>query len=119
QYGGFLIFRKDLIPLTQNFNLQNRNDINEVISHLMSLDSKEEECKNVESILNFIFDNNDEDVVVEVLVIDYEDNITVNIKYTGKEGLFEEIKKEVCDDDSLKFTNVLGFNNIKYEIKKS
>ena len=119
QYGGFLIFRKDLIPLTQNFNLQNRNDKNEVTNHLMSLDCKEEECKNVESILNFIFDNNDEDIVVEVLVIDYEDNITVNIKYTGKEGLFEEIKKEVCDEDSLKFTNVLGFNNIKYEIKKS
>ena len=119
QYGGFLIFRKDLIPLTQNFNLQNRNEKNEVTNHLMSLDCKEEECKNVESILNFIFDNNNEDVAVEVLVIDYEDNITVNIKYTGKEGLFEEIKKEVCDDDNLKFTNVLGFNNIKYEIKKS
>ena len=118
EYGGLLLFREDLIPLTQNFNLQNRNDKNEVISHLMSLGCKEEECKNVESILNYIFDNNEEDVSVEVLVINYEDNIAVNIKDTGKEGLFEEIKKEVCDDD-LKFTNVLGFNNIGYTIKKS
>ena len=36
----------------------------------------------------------------------------------GKEGLFDEIKKQVSDDENLKFTNVLGFNNFEYVINK-
>lgn len=48
-------------------------------------------------------------LIMEIMVIDYDDNVNVNIKDTGKEGLFDEIKKQVSDDENLKFTNVLGF----------
>lgn len=119
QYCGILLFRKDLIPITENFTLENKNDQTDLINHLKSINSTDEKCENVSSILNYIFDNNDESTVVEVVVINYDDNINVNIKDTGKEGLFEEIKKEVSDEDNLKFTNVLGFNNIEYVINKN
>ena len=57
-------------------------------------------------------------LIMEIMVIDYDDNVNVNIKDTGKEGLFDEIKKQVSDDENLKFTNVLGFNNFEYVINK-
>ena len=57
-------------------------------------------------------------LIMEIMVIDYDDNVNVNINDMGKEGLFDEIKKQVSDDENLKFTNVLGFNNFEYVINK-
>ena len=118
KYYGMLLFNKSLIPHTENFTLHCKNDESEVISHLKSLGCTVKDYKNIEAIINCIFDNNDSDTIMEILVIDYDDNINVNIKDTGKEGLFDEIKKQVSDDESLKFTNVLGFNNVEYVINK-
>ena len=113
-----LLFKEDLVPHTEHFTLQGKNDETEVISHLKSLECTVEDYKNIETIVNCIFDNNDADTIMEIMVIDYDDNVNVNIKDTGKEGLFDEIKKQVSDDENLKFTNVLGFNNVEYVINK-
>ena len=118
EYSGMLLFKEDLVPHTEHFTLQGKNDETEVISHLKSLECTVEDYKNIETIVNCIFDNNDADTIMEIMVIDYDDNVNVNIKDTGKEGLFDEIKKQVSDDENLKFTNVLGFNNFEYVINK-
>lgn len=118
EYSGMLLFKEDLIPHTEYFTLHGKNDETEVMGHLKSLECTAEDYKNIEAIVNCIFDNNDADTIMEIMVIDYDDNVNVNIKDTGKEGLFDEIKKQVSDDENLKFTNVLGFNNVEYVINK-
>ncbi len=112
------MFKENLIPNTEHFTVRSKNDESEVIGHLKSLECTAEDYKNIEAIVNCIFDNNDSDTIMEILVIDYDDNVNVNIKDTGKDGLLDEIKKHVSDDENLKFTNVLGFNNVEYTIKK-
>ena len=118
KYRGMLLFEKDLIERTENFNLNSKSDESDVISHLKSLKADETRCKDVESIINYIFDNNDEEVIVEVLVIDYEDNININIKDTGKSDLFENMKKDLSYSEKLKSIEVLGLNNYEYTISK-
>ena len=55
---------------------------------------------------------------VEILLIDYEDNITVNMKDEGKREVMKSIEKDFSDDN-IKVSEVLGFNNIEYTINKS
>ena len=118
KYKGMLLLEEDLIPLTENFNLYSKNDESEVINHLKSLDVDEARCGDMESILNGIFDNNTEDIVVEVVIINHDDNVHIDIKDNGKSDFFENIKKEVSNPDALKFIEVLGFNNMEYVIDK-
>ncbi|WP_295611734.1 MATE family efflux transporter [uncultured Methanobrevibacter sp.] len=92
EYSGMLLFKEDLIPHTEYFTLHGKNDETEVMGHLKSLECTAEDYKNIEAIVNCIFDNNDADTIMEIMVIDYDDNVNVNIKDTGKEGLFDEIK---------------------------
>ena len=120
EYSGILLIKKDIEDRSKNFSLTSKNDEKEIMSYLKDLNADENNCKDVEIILNYLFEHNSEKTVVEILVINYDDNITVNIKDNGKKGLFEDIKKEIgSNKDNIKYTNVLGFNNIKYEINKN
>ena len=120
EYSGILLIKKDIEDRSENFSLTSKNDEKEIMSYLKDLNADENNCKDVEIILNYLFEHNSEKTVVEILVINYDDNITVNIKDNGKKGLFEDIKKEIgSNKDNIKYTNVLGFNNIKYEINKN
>ena len=64
-----------------------------------------------------IFDSNDGNVSIEILVIDYGDKITVNMKDEGKKEVIENIKK-TFSQDNVKVSEVLGLNNIEYTINE-
>ena len=118
EYKGLLLFEKELVPLTENFSLYSKSDKSNVLNHLKSLNVSETQCKDVEVIFDYLFDNNSDDTIVEALIISHEDKITVNIKDNGKSGFFENIKKEISNHDALKSIGVLGFNNMEYSIAK-
>ena len=118
KYKGMLLLEEDKVPLTENFNLYSKNDESIVLNHLKSLNVDETKCRDMESILNCLFDNNDEDLVVEVLIINNEDNVHIDIKDNGKLDFFDNIKKQISNPDALKFIEVLGFNNLEYIIHK-
>ena len=64
-----------------------------------------------------IFDTNDHSTYVEVLVIDYDDNIHVDIKYEGEKENLEHLKNSF-PDNIFKFAEVLGFNTVEYVMDK-
>lgn len=53
-----------------------------------------------------------------MLIIDYDDNIHVDIKYDGEKENLEVIKKKF-PENLFKYAEVLGFNNIEYVMDKS
>ncbi|MBQ6443517.1 MAG: hypothetical protein IJJ11_02415 [Methanosphaera sp.] len=118
-YEGLFFIEKDLVHKTKNFVLTN-NDMDarkECISHLKSLNASDEFCVNVEKIFNVIFDTNEPDTYVEILVIDYDDNIHLDIKYDGNLENLEHIKN-AFPEGMLKYAEILGFNNIEYVMDK-
>ena len=106
KYKGILLFEKELIPLTENFSLYSKSDKSNVINHLKSLNVDETQCEDIELVFDYLFDNNINDTIVEALIINYDDKITVNIKDNGKSGFFENIKKELSNTDALKSIEV-------------
>ena len=119
KYEGLFFIEKDLVHKTKNFVLTN-NDMDarkECISHLKSLNASDEFCVNVEKIFNVIFDTNEPGTYVEILVIDYDDNIHLDIKYDGNLENLEHIKN-AFPDGMLKYAEILGFNNIEYVMNK-
>lgn len=52
-----------------------------------------------------------------VLLIDYGDRITVNMKDEGKSEMMGEIEK-TFSSESIKISEVLGFNNIEFTFEK-
>ncbi|AWX31902.1 MATE family efflux transporter [Methanosphaera sp. BMS] len=119
KYEGLFFIEKDLVHKTKNFVLTN-NDMDarkECISHLKSLDASDEFCVNVEKIFNVIFDTNGPGTYMEILVIDYDDNIHLDIKYDGNLENLEHIKN-VFPEGMLKYAEILGFNNIEYVMDK-
>ena len=54
---------------------------------------------------------------IEILVIDYGDKITVNMKDEGKKDVIENIKK-TFSQDNVQVSEVLGLNNIEYTINE-
>ena len=119
KYSGLFFIEKDLVHKTKNFVLTNNNleARNECIQHLRSLNASDEFCENTEKIFDVIFDTNEPGTYVEVLVIDYNDNIHLDIKYDGEKENLEHIKNNF-PEDLLKYAEVLGFNNIEYVMKK-
>ena len=119
KYEGLFFVEKNLVHKTKNFVLTNNNSNakNECLEHLRSLNATEEFCRNTEKIFDTIFDTNDEGTYVEVLVIDYEDNIHLDIKYDGEKENLDHIKNNF-PEGMLKYTEVLGFNDIEYVMKK-
>ncbi|MBQ6345889.1 MAG: hypothetical protein IJI96_07230 [Methanobrevibacter sp.] len=120
EYDGLFFIRKGLIEKTRNYTLESKNDDAkaEMFNHLRSLNVDSSSFETLDKILDTIFDSNDEKVHVEILLIDYDDKITVNMKDEGKREVLQHIGKSFSQD-SIKVSEVLGFNNIEYTIKKS
>ncbi|WP_296795910.1 MATE family efflux transporter [uncultured Methanobrevibacter sp.] len=119
KYSTIFFIEKDLIDKTENFVLTD-NDLNarkKCLNHLKNLNANDEFCDNVNKIFDVIFDNNSHDTYVEVLVIDYDDNIHVDIKYDGEHENLEQLKHNF-QEGLFKYTEVLGLNAIEYEMKK-
>ena len=86
---------------------------------MKTLDLDDSSTKTIVKLVDEIFRYNNNDVAMEVLIVDYDDNITVNIKDEGKKNIWEDISKDILDNKDIKFTEVLGFNNTEYVINKS
>ncbi|MEE1129610.1 MAG: MATE family efflux transporter [Methanobrevibacter sp.] len=120
EYSGLFFVENDLVHKTKNFVLTD-NDMNsrkECLNHLKELDASDEFCNNTDKIFDVIFDTNDLGTYVEVLVIDYDDNIHVDIKYDGEQENLETLKHSF-PADLFKCAEVLGFNTIEYVMGKS
>ena len=120
KYGGLLFFEKDLVDKTENFVLtdNDEDERKDCLNHLKNLNADEEFCNNTNKIFDVIFETNPHDTYVEVLVIDYPDNIHLDIKYDGEKKNLDNLKKKF-PEDLLKYAEVLGFNTIEYVMDKS
>jgi Na+-driven multidrug efflux pump len=119
KYSGLFFIEHDLIPKTRNFVLTD-NDLNarnECLTHLKDLNADDKFCDNVNKIFDVIFDTNPHGTYVEVLVIDYDDNIHLDVKYDGEHENLEHLKHNF-PEGLLKYAEVLGFNTIEYVMKK-
>lgn len=120
QYSGLFFFEEDLIPRTRNFVFAD-NDLaekEECLNHLKDLNADETFCNNANRLFETIFESNESDTPVEVLITDYDDTINLDIKYDGEKENLEYIKKEFVEDN-VKYAELLGFNNIEYVMNKS
>lgn len=120
EYSGMLFINESLIEKTRNY-IFNRDgtEKNEMFNYLDALDVDKSDIDCLNLIVDRILNENEGDIAVEVLIIDYGDKVTANIKDEGKDSIFEEIKKEVDLHDSVKYSQTLGFNNIEYVMTKS
>lgn len=119
QYSGLFFIEHDLIPKTRNFVLTD-NDLNarnECLTHLKDLNADDMFCDNTNKIFDVIFNTNPHGTYVEVLVIDYDDNIHLDVKYDGEHENLEHLKHNF-PEGLLKYAEVLGFNTIEYVMKK-
>ena len=107
-----------MIEKTRNYTLKSKNDNEktEMFNHLESLNIDSSSCETLNKLINMIFDLNDENVSIDILLIDYGDKITVNMKDEGKREVLENIEK-TFSQDNVKVSEVLGLNNIEYTIK--
>ena len=87
----------------------------EIFAHLESLNADNSSIETLDKIIDTIFDSNNEKVHVEILLIDYDDKITINMKDEGKREVKKEIEKSFSQD-TIKISEVMGFNNIEYVI---
>ena len=119
EYSGIFFIKKGLIEKTRNYTLKSKNDNEktEMFNHLKSLNVDFSSSETLNKIINMIFDLNDENINVEILVIDYGDKITVNMKDEGKREVIENIEK-TFSQDNVKVSEVLGLNNIEYTINE-
>ncbi|MBR6023663.1 MAG: hypothetical protein IK044_01700 [Methanobrevibacter sp.] len=119
EHEGLFFIRKGLIEKTRNYTLKSKNDDvkSEMFNHLKTLNVDSSSLKTLDNIINTIFDSNDEKVHVEILLIDYDDKIAVNMKDEGKREVLKDIEKSFSQDN-VKVSEVLGFNNIEYTIKR-
>ena len=121
EYSEPFFIKKDLIQKTRNYTIESVNDATrtEMMEHLKTLDLDDSSTETIVKLIDEIFKFNNNDVAMEVLIVDYDDNITINIKDEGKKNIWENISKDLLDNKSIKFTEVLGFNNTEYVIDKS
>ena len=119
EYSGLFFIRKGLIEKTRNYTLESKNDYvkSEMYNQLGSLNADNSSIETLDKIINTIFDSNNEKVHLEILLIDYDDKITVNMKDEGEREVMKDIEKSFSQDN-IKVSEVLGFNNIEYLIKK-
>ncbi len=117
EYYGLFFIRKGLIEKSRNYTIKSKNDNmkSEMFNHLKSLNVENSSIETLDKIINTIFDSNNEKIHVEILLIDYGDKITINMKDEGKREVMKDIEKSY-PQDNLKVSEVLGFNNIEYEI---
>ena len=120
EYYGLFFIKKGLIEKTRNYTLESKKDSakSEMFNHLKSLNTDNSSIDILDKIINTIFDSNNEKLHMEILLIDYGDKITINMKDEGKREVMKDIEKSFSQD-SIKVSEVLGFNNIEYEINRS
>ena len=120
EYYGLFFIKKGLIEKTRNYTLESKNDDakSEMFNHLKSLNTDNSSIDTLDKIINTIFDSNNEKLHMEILLIDYGDKITINMKDEGKREVMKDIEKSFSQD-SIKVSEVLGFNNVEYEINRS
>ena len=120
EYYGLFFIKKGLIEKTRNYTLESKNDDakSEMFNHLKSLNTDNSAIDTLDKIINTIFDSNNEKLHMEILLIDYGDKITINMKDEGKREVMKDIEKSFSQD-SIKVSEVLGFNNVEYEINRS
>ena len=120
EYSGLLFIKKYLIKKTKNYTLKNKNDDikDEIINHLKSLNVRDSYLETLNRIIDTIFDSNSNSIHIEILIIDYGNKITINLKDEGKIEAMKNIKKSFSNEN-IKVSEVLGFNNIEYIINKS
>ena len=119
EYSGLFFIKKGLIEKTRNYTIKSKddNEKTEMFNHLESLNVDSSSFETLNKLINMIFDTNNQNVSVEVLLIDYGDKITVNIKDEGKREVRENVKK-TFSQDNIKVSEVLGLNNIEYTINE-
>ena len=117
--SGLFFIRKGLMEKSRNYALESKDDgmSAEMYNHLKTLNVDSSSLERLEKIINTIFDSNDDNVHVEILLVDYDDKIAVNIKDEGKREVLKDIEKSFSQDN-VKVSEVLGFNNIEYTIEK-
>ena len=119
KYSGLFFIEKDLVHKTKNFVLtgNDSNSRKECLDYLKNLNASEEFCENVNKLFDVIFETNDSSTYVEVLIIDYDDNIHLDVKYDGEKENLEHLKNNFSDN-IFKYAEVLGFNTIEYVMEK-
>ena len=117
EYSGLFFIREGLIEKTRNYTLESKNDDvkSEMFNHLESLNADSSSIETLDKIINTIFDSNNGKVHVEILLIDYDDKISINMKDEGKREVLKDIEKSFSQDN-VKVSEVLGFNNVEYVI---
>jgi hypothetical protein len=120
EYSGLFFIRRGLIEKTRNYTLESKNDDmkSEMFNHLKSLNADNSSIETLDKIINTIFDSNNGKVHMEILLVDYGDKITINMKDEGKREAMNDIEKSFSKDN-IKVSEVLGFNNIEYVINRS
>ena len=101
EYYGLFFIRKGLIEKTRNYTLESKDDgrTTEMFNHLKTLNVDSSSLETLDKIINTIFDSNDEKVHVEVLLVDYDDKITVNMKDEVKREVMKEIERSFLQDN--------------------
>ena len=119
EYNGLFFIKDALIEKTRNYVLNNKDDEQKTMlfNHLKSLNVDNYSIETLNKIINLIFDLNDENILLEILLIDYDDEISINIKDEGKREVMKDVEKSFSQDN-IKVSEVLGFNNINYTINK-
>ena len=119
EYSGTLFIKKDLVEKTRNYSLKSANDTEktEMFSHLRTLEVSDKILNEINNLIEYIFKSNEENIFLEVLLIDYDEKISVNIKDEGKREIIKD-NAEFSDNDNISYSEVLGFNNVEYVIKK-
>ena len=117
EYDGFLFVKKELAENSKNYEINAENKVQitqEIFNYIENLGVYEESYKNFKEFLDKIFEYNDNDVVIEVLLIKQDDKLKINIKDNGKEDILDKIGGEF--KDKFKYNKVLGLNSLETNI---
>lgn len=115
KYKGILFINEELIPNTRNYEIEPDNKIQmseELIKHMKTLKINNEYCDIIRNIIDKVFEYNENNVDMEVLLIKYEDNVKINIKDDGKENILENIGDDFITDE-VKYNKIIGLNSFE------
>ena len=117
EYNGALFIKNEVLENSKNYeiNAENKNQLTEeIFTYIESLGVYEKSYKTFKDLLDGIFKYNDDKVLVEVLLIKYEDKIKINIKDNGKDNIINELGDKI--KDNFKYNKVLGLNSLESTI---
>ena len=119
EYSGLFFFKKEIIDKSRNYTITLKNDEvkTDMFNHLKSLNVDATHIETLNQIINIIFESNNENIYIEVLIIDYDDRIVINMKDEGKREVKTDIEKTFTSEN-VKISEILNFNNIEYEFDK-